>query len=187
MWNNKKRSRASPTRRGVGAEVCSVNKMRPLMYERADFSRWENDTHRIFHCITVCNILCLCRNIIQTAFQTQTSQICSEDLASVRLLFLPKKTKVRLRTPPKCSHTIVAVTSLFIHFYSLHMQRLDCFMMRLIRWSRTASFVWIRQCFIHAGEDYLRSCLYCVADWLTGPLALCILWRFFSYYLRCWV
>lgn len=69
---------------------------------------------------TVCNILCLCRNIIQTAFQNQTSQICSEDLASVRLLLLPEKTKVRLRTPPKCSHTILAVTSLFIQFFSLH-------------------------------------------------------------------
>lgn len=159
MWNNKKRSRASQTWCGVGAEVCSVNKRRPLMYERAAFSRWENDTHCISHCITVCNILCLCRNIVRMALQTQASQICSEGLASV------------------------AVTSLFIHFFSLHTQRLDFYDVfnRLIRnrliclnlssLSVRLSSSAAEQRFIHACEDYLGSCLYCVADWLTGPLA----------------
>lgn len=187
MWNNKKRSRASPTRCGVGAEVCSVNKMRPLMYERADFSRWENDTHCIFHRITVCNILCLCRNIIQTAFQNQTSQICSEDLASVRLLLLPGKTKVRVRTPLKCSHMILAVTSLFIHFFSLHTQRI--FFYDALNQIITNRLICLNPSGLHSCGWGLFKKLLILCGWLTDRSSGFLLRVpcFFSSYLRCWV
>lgn len=48
MCNNKKRSRASQTWRGVGAEVYSVNKMRPLIYKKRTLVGGKNDTHCIF-------------------------------------------------------------------------------------------------------------------------------------------
>lgn len=110
MCNNKKRSRASQTWRGVGAEVCSVNKMRPLMYKRADFSRWENDTHCIFtaspSALSTLSLQKYYTNAIivgveeqQLEFQTQTSQICGKDLASGRLLFLPKINKNQAKNP----------------------------------------------------------------------------------------
>lgn len=87
MCNNKKRSRASQTWRGVGAEVCSVNKMKPLMYKRVDFSRWGDDTH-IFTALpsTISTSLqkyytnAIIVGAEEQQREFQTSQICRKDL-----------------------------------------------------------------------------------------------------------
>lgn len=204
MCNNKKRSRASQT--WVGAEVCSVNKMRPLMYKRADFSRWENDTHCIFNVsLSALSTLCLQKYYTngfvvgaeeqQLEFQTQTSQIYSKVLASGLLLFLPKINKNQaIRTPPKCSRRTVALSSLFIHAFILHMQRLFFFMMHLIRWSRTASIVRVCPlCLLNPhlqlnSASFMRvRLIYEVANslWLIEWQILCLSDKTaLSYYLR---
>lgn len=151
-------------------------------------------TPTVFFTASLSALLCVCARILYKCYYSvggaTTSRISDSGKSNMqwrpgiqKASFLPTINKYQAKNPTKvllqdCScHVIIYSFLYFAHakavfcdvFNQMITNRLICLnpSSLSVKLSSTAA----EQRFIHACEDYLWSCLYCVADWVTDPLA----------------